>query len=674
MSAGACTGEAQWSGPVTPANWVVCDADYLRAPVSLVGGKARGLGAILDRKAPCPPSFCVTTTALRECVAALTGGTHVLGDVPEIVRDLDAPARLDEEIRAHLRALPGYTGGPMRLAVRSSFVSEDSRHAMSPGIYLSEIGTCTPEEVTAAVLRVWASGYTPEALEYRRAHGMPLFELGMAVVVQHAPTPVAGGVAYTVLPGTDDATAVFIEYADGSPAGVVDNLVAVRTCVVGKRTRAVPDLGPGLFGQAHASELVRYSLDLERAHDAPLDLEWLVDEQNELWLLQAREVPYPALSTLANRYVDDARRTTLRSPKLTPFRIAATEQVRTVPASLILPAAFIEFRRCGDVATPALLEDCRAACLPYVERGPVSLRSVYWSALHSGDQMPQSGLLTTVDDCVEHIQAFWRFVRDRGLDDYTAEVALLVCNWTDLRASVIATVPADSSTATVAALYGQLGGLESCAHDVYEVDLGDYNARRELVPDKPEAVLTPGQPPEPVAAEARTARVLNAAEITAVGRNLAAIRRAQGAARVELLVLNEHDSATEADLVVTWQVSPLSPAEVALRYYRVKPGTGGEVSGRVFAVRDLADVRALDDESDGRLVYVDFAHAGSRDPALGVALASALRKSGCPVLLRGSLLSHLAALLRDYGVPVYPVVESLDALAGTSVVMVEPVG
>lgn len=659
---------------VTGSGRIVWDTDYTRTPIDLIGGKSKGLGAIIDRSAPCPPSFCVTTTVLRESVAEWTHGEYEPSALWDLVRGLAIPPRLDEELQVHLRSLPGYTGGPMSLAVRSSFVSEDSRQAMSPGIYQSEVGLLAPEEVAAAVLRVWASGYTHEAVAYRRANGMPPFELGMAVVVQFAPTPAAGGVVYTMLPGTDDASAVFIEYAEGSPEGVVDNRAAVHTCIVGKRNRAVADLKPGPFSPGHATDLVRWSLDLERVRNAPLDIEWLVDENDELWLLQAREVPYPAASEPEDRFVSDAQGTGLRSPKLAPFRIAGSAPVQTVPSSLILPAAFAEFRRHGGTAPPALLEDCRAVCRPYVEQGPVSLRSVYWSAIDSGDMMPQSGRITTVEDCVEYILDFWRYVVDHQRDDYTAEVALLVCNWTDLRASVIATVPADGSVATVSALFGQLDGLESCAHDVYEVDLADRTLRWEQVPDKPMAILTPGKPPEPVPPELRTVRVLSSDELAAVSRDLAAIQHAHGASRVELLVLNQRDPAIAPshDGVVTWQVSSLSPAEAALQYYRVAPGSEGKVHGRVFAVRDLADVRALDDEPADRLVYIDFAHAGSRDAQLAVALASALARSGRPVLLRGSILSHLAALLRDYGVPVYPVIESLDVSAST-VVTVMPV-
>src|SRR5690606_28778020 len=137
------------------------------------------------------------------------------------------PGDLDEAIRAAVETLPRRPDGRYSLAVRSSFVSEDTPRAISPGIYHSEVGVFSPEEIGPALQRVWASAFTPGAIAYRRSSGLPPYEPGMAVIIQHAPRPVAGGVVYTLLPGTDDATALLIEYAEGSPAGVVDGRARV---------------------------------------------------------------------------------------------------------------------------------------------------------------------------------------------------------------------------------------------------------------------------------------------------------------------------------------------------------------------------------------------------------------------------------------------------------------
>ncbi|MFG1674645.1 PEP/pyruvate-binding domain-containing protein [Micromonospora sp. NPDC049282] len=664
------------SREVTEAVWIVQDTDYHRTPAAEIGGKARGLGTLLSRGAPCPPSFCLTTAALRHAVTAGAPAGDETRRPPALVADLRIPTDLTAAIRAHAESLPAGTDGRRRLAVRSSFVTEDTPSAVSPGIYRSETGVSSAEELESAILRVWASAFTAEAMAYRETNGLPVDELGMAVIIQQAVTPRAGGVAYTIIPGTSDATNVLIEYAEGSPANVVENRVEVMTCLVDKRTRSVPPLPAGPFSPGHALDLVAWATRLERSVDAPLDLEWLIDEGDDLWLLQARPLPYSAGSVSTGPLVGEARATTLRSAKLVPFRLAGRAAITVVPASLILPAAFEAFKRSGGRLTSELVEAMHSVFDRFLPHGPVSMRSAYWSALGSGDLMPVSGPFIDVDSGLAHVTAFWRHIIEHARDDYTAEVALLVCNWTDLRASVIATAPGptDQPIATVSALYGQLDGLETCAHDVYEIDLDDLTLHRSTIPAKPHAVRAPGQLPEEVPPQLRTVPVLDAEELDAVGRNLSSIRQVFGAARVEQLVLNGCGPVDER--VVTWQVSGLSPAEAALRYYTVRPSTqpvpGAVATGVFVTVRRPDDIRALLDRPADQLPYIDFTGAAFRDPAAANAMGLDLKRAGCPVLLKGSLLSHFAALLRDYAVTVYPVLESLDDIPPSTPVAVTP--
>ena len=173
--------------PMMADDWIVGDRDYCRTPIAEIGSKAKGLGAILDQSARCPPSFCITTSALRHCVASGGRVRHRPEDLPEIVRRLDLLSDLVDEISTQAMTLPREVDGRLSLAVRSSFVNEDTPEVISPGVYYSEVGVTSVEDACAAILRVWVSAFTPEALAYRQSNGLPLYELGMAVIVQHAP-------------------------------------------------------------------------------------------------------------------------------------------------------------------------------------------------------------------------------------------------------------------------------------------------------------------------------------------------------------------------------------------------------------------------------------------------------------------------------------------------------
>ena len=166
--------------------------------------------------------------------------------------------------------------------------------------------------------------------------------------------------------------------------------------------------------------------------------------------------------------------------------------------------------------------------------------------------------------------------------------------------------------------------------------------------------------------------VLDAEELRGVAYNLAAIRGTFGRARVELLVLNGQAPAQER--VVTWQVSSLEATQARLSYFRVtsiEPGASAELSGTLIPVRGPEDGLALIAGPADKLAYVDITDSGSRDLELANELALALKQAGCPVLLRGSLLSHFAMLLRDYGIMVYPIIQSVpDGLTLTRVAVI----
>ena len=111
-------------------------------------------------------------------------------------------------------------------------------------------------------------------------------------------------------------------------------------------------------------------------------------------------------------------------------------------------------------------------------------------------------------------------------------------------------------------------------------------------------------------------------------------------------------------------------------YFRVTPLGGplpsGAIVGELIPVRGPDDIQRLLKQPTGKLAYIDFIRSSFRDQGLANAMALELKHLSRPVLLKGSLLSHFAALLRDYGVIVYPVLETLDDVLAMSFVAVTP--
>lgn len=633
----------------TDDDLIVTAEDFPATTVDLIGGKAAGIGSLVAAAVPVPPGFCLTTAAHRATWPAV-----------------------ESRLRAAVATLRA--AGTRRFAVRSSHVAEDAAAAGAPGLYHSEVGLMSDDEILAAVRRVWASAEAPAAVEYQRRLGGAAQQSGMAVLIQAAPGAVVGGVIYTMLPGTADPSALLIEYAAGAPGNVIDNRILPHRLVVSKGCPH-PDRPANLLTTEQVGRLVEWSLCVETRLDAPVDLEWLLDADGRLWMLQARQLPYPRVDP-GGPYTAEAAGTTLRSDKLAPFRLRAVAEVQPADARLILPGAFAAYRACGGVVPPPVREACERVFQHYRDRGPVSIRSAYWSARDVGDMLPQSAMLDTTEDCLAHLEAYWRYLLDSGRVDYTTEVALLVGNWITPMASVIANAPGDhSAPVLLSALYGLLGGLETCTHDVYRVDPQNLMIVDSNTPHKQLAVFAPQRGPEPVPPQLRDRSVLSGDEVRAAARAAAAIAAKAGPVRIELLVRDGTESADRR--IVTWQITPLS-STVDVRYFMVRVrGTVADqrdateampvVSGVLTPLREPRDVEGLVALPDEAIVAIDFQRFELRDPELAATLAAALRDAARPVVLKGSLLSHFAALLREYSVTVYPVNDLPLAEVGTPI-------
>src|SRR5215207_3586880 len=202
-----------------------CDGD--NGP--LVGGKARGLGALLRLGLHVPTGFAVTTAAYREHVAhnglasqlesllADASGWDAQQRASEAIRELfdssQPSPRLEDEVRAGYEAL--CRSEPTPVAVRSSATAEDLADASFAGQQESYLWIMGGQEVVRNVVRCWSSLFTPQAIMYRGHRGQPVPDLAMGVVVQCMVPAEAAGVMLTIDPISGDRSLITIEAAYG---------------------------------------------------------------------------------------------------------------------------------------------------------------------------------------------------------------------------------------------------------------------------------------------------------------------------------------------------------------------------------------------------------------------------------------------------------------------------
>jgi len=299
----------------------------------LVGGKAFNLAA--NRKSlglPVPRGFVITansynyfleTNNLRERIDFKLARLDInsAGSLEktskalvELIRSAQVPKEIEEEITAALKEISKGRKGRLGVSVRSSAVGED-RAASFAGQYESVLNV-KPDRVVHSYKEVIASKYSPRALNYRINYGLSDRETPMAVLVLEMIDAGASGVVYTVDPEDPDDNTLLIHCTWGLGKLLVDGSVtpsvirvkreppyelerdkeifqpvkAIAASEGGIQTVSrVSDLPANLaLDDNSARKLVEWAIKLEDFYGVPQDIEWCMDNQGKLVILQSR--------------------------------------------------------------------------------------------------------------------------------------------------------------------------------------------------------------------------------------------------------------------------------------------------------------------------------------------------------------------------------------------------
>ena len=231
-----------------------------------VGGKAGVLGELAAAGFPIPPGLVVTAGAFN---------------VDGWQRSLEAAA--------------GSLGAP-RLAVRSSGAAEDLPDASYAGLYETYLNVPV-ERLGEAVRRCFAATTSERVSAYHRRHGDSA--AGMAVLVQAMVDPTAAGVAFTAHPVSGDPEQALVTAVPGLGDRLVSGeAVGEEWTVTARNARRSRPITAG--GKVLTARQAQAVADLARKiadrYGRPQDIEWAIDRERRLWLLQARPmtaVPEP---------------------------------------------------------------------------------------------------------------------------------------------------------------------------------------------------------------------------------------------------------------------------------------------------------------------------------------------------------------------------------------------
>ncbi len=306
-----------------------------------VGAKNANIGELGNMmEMPIPRGFAITTKA-GERFLALNPGMFDRIQKKLATIDIDSPATIQQasdRIHDAIMATPVpdevaeailttydkiFDGQDVPIAVRSSAIAEDGVQSFA-GQYLSLLGV-QRAGIIEAFKEIFASMYSPRALTYRVTNGYELSSAGMAMCCLEMVNAQAAGVVFSRHPVNLRSNDILINGVWGLGEAVADGSAVPDEWLVSRATMRVSRetisnkltkvvLAPNEQGvispqvmdvremyqnvpcltREKVLALAQAALKLEHHYQYPQDIEWVVDQDEQLFFLQTRPMGFDA--------------------------------------------------------------------------------------------------------------------------------------------------------------------------------------------------------------------------------------------------------------------------------------------------------------------------------------------------------------------------------------------
>ncbi|MEK6775624.1 MAG: PEP/pyruvate-binding domain-containing protein [bacterium] len=323
--------------------------EHLSGEMSAVaGGKTAQLGEIRNRlRLPTPDGFAVSAYAFKrfmehnrygerinETMSALNiENMEELREAGRKIQDMVIHGEVPEDLKKSIQDsveclklnversisnlqplnLSTIQPSPLMVSIRSSAIHEDGEFSFA-GQYATFLNQ-TEDAILQKYKEVIASLFTPRAIFYYKTKGFFEQDMVMAVGVLKMIDARAGGVMYTRDPNNPERDAIIMNSAWGLGKSVVDGTTAPQACIVsrqngvvlernipeqetlwicapegGIKQTALPDdmKGKPALSDEEVRTLSRYGSVLEEHYGRPQDIEWAMDRDRRIYILQSR--------------------------------------------------------------------------------------------------------------------------------------------------------------------------------------------------------------------------------------------------------------------------------------------------------------------------------------------------------------------------------------------------
>ncbi len=301
--------------------------------VVIAGGKLAHLGEVKNRiNLLTPEGFTISSYAFMKfmeynrlaekinkslallSVENIEEVNKVSVEIHNMILESEIPHNLEKAIQDAYLKLCKKIGRKTTVSVRSSAITEDSQFSFAGqyATFLNVPGNLISQKYKEVV----ASLFTPRAIFYYKTKGFSEEEMVMAVGVISMVDAAAGGVMYTRDPNNPASDYIIINAIQGlgilledgtitpdsyivsrHPEGVIyDKRISKQETMLINRPNGtleevmIPDekRGKQCLSDEQVKILARYALELEKHYGVPQDVEWAIDTNNKIYILQSR--------------------------------------------------------------------------------------------------------------------------------------------------------------------------------------------------------------------------------------------------------------------------------------------------------------------------------------------------------------------------------------------------
>lgn len=316
--------------PVT--DFVIPIEKLSKDSLTIAGGKIAHLAELKNNlNLPTPDGFVITSytfikflenTQLREKISEIINSIDInkieeiergSKEIQELIINSQLPEEIGNSIQTAYKELSEKVGKKCMVSVRSSAIHEDSDYSFA-GQYSTYLNV--PENLIIHYYKkVVASLFNRRAIFYYKTKGFSEQEMVMAIGVLRMVNARAGGVMYSKNPNNPESNNIIINSVKGLGKLIVDGTVNAETYVIsrnpelhliekipGKQNKmllckeegdieeiALSNISDSLsLSEKEVLSLSKMAIQIENYYQSPQDIEWAIDEDGNIFILQAR--------------------------------------------------------------------------------------------------------------------------------------------------------------------------------------------------------------------------------------------------------------------------------------------------------------------------------------------------------------------------------------------------